>query len=464
MVLFALSFQGQVEKYGVYVGIAAFFGLAVLSLLYFSQARELKRLREWAGRAPERARELEQRVVAQATATASRRAPAMPGAPAKGGIAPPRRLAEMPAPPAAAQTAAGQQATELAEAVEQDEAAQQATNGNVPAPSAPGAAGAADGAAPPADGAEPARLADGDGEVAQPADGEQQAAAETETPAEQPAGELAEAARQPAGEAAEQPAGEAAEAARQPAGEPAQQPAGEPAEAKAEQPEPESPAEVRPGEVPAAVPRATPAQRVGVTPRPAPAPAPLRQPRPSATPAGRAAAPRRPGAAPVRRAPREGRSAGTIALFVGLAVLVLGGGAFVLSQLGGDDTPPAPNRTAPPPTEPDAGDGGAPAEPAKTAAETNVAVLNGTTFTGLAGQLADRVSQEGGYERGATETNTRDQTIQTSTVFYADGFRAHARKVGQLLSITAIEPLDEDTQALAPDADVVVLAGADQAP
>jgi len=33
MVLLALSFQGQVEKYGVYVGIAAFFGLAVLSLL-----------------------------------------------------------------------------------------------------------------------------------------------------------------------------------------------------------------------------------------------------------------------------------------------------------------------------------------------------------------------------------------------------------------------------------------------
>jgi hypothetical protein len=123
MVLFALSFQGQVEKYGAYVGIAAFFGLAVLSLLYFSQARELKRLREWAGRAPERARELEQRVVAQATATVARRAPAMPAAPAGaagGGIAPPRRLAEMPA---------SAQATQLAEAVEADPA----TNGNVPA-------------------------------------------------------------------------------------------------------------------------------------------------------------------------------------------------------------------------------------------------------------------------------------------------------------------------------------------
>ena len=115
MVLFALSFQGQVEKYGAYVGIAAFFGLAILSLLYFAQARELKRLREWAGRAPERARELEQRVVAQASAGVAPRGPAMP---AKGGIAPPRRLAEMPAPPAAAaQAAASAQATELADAV-----------------------------------------------------------------------------------------------------------------------------------------------------------------------------------------------------------------------------------------------------------------------------------------------------------------------------------------------------------
>src|ERR1700754_4711932 len=63
MVLFALSFQGQVEKYGAYVGIAAFFGLAVLSMLYFAQARELKRLREWAGRAPERAAELQDRAM-----------------------------------------------------------------------------------------------------------------------------------------------------------------------------------------------------------------------------------------------------------------------------------------------------------------------------------------------------------------------------------------------------------------
>src|SRR3954469_23370383 len=73
MVLLAFSLQDQVEKYGVYVGIAAFFGLAVLSLLYFAQAREVKRLREWAGRAPERAAELEQAVLDHAEEV--RRAP-----------------------------------------------------------------------------------------------------------------------------------------------------------------------------------------------------------------------------------------------------------------------------------------------------------------------------------------------------------------------------------------------------
>ena len=68
MVVFAFSIQDQVEKYGAYVGLAAFLGLAVLTVLYFAQARELKRLRDWAGRAPERAREVEAQAVANAEA------------------------------------------------------------------------------------------------------------------------------------------------------------------------------------------------------------------------------------------------------------------------------------------------------------------------------------------------------------------------------------------------------------
>ena len=62
----ALSLQDKIEQYGAYAGVAAVFGLGVLSLLYFAQAREVKRLREWAGRAPERAAELEARAVAAA--------------------------------------------------------------------------------------------------------------------------------------------------------------------------------------------------------------------------------------------------------------------------------------------------------------------------------------------------------------------------------------------------------------
>src|SRR5262245_64174786 len=91
----ALSLADQVEKYGAYAGIAAFLGLAVLSLLYFAQAREVKRLREWAGRAPERAREIEERAIAQADAArrpprpAPRPIPQPVGAAAPGGGAPP---------------------------------------------------------------------------------------------------------------------------------------------------------------------------------------------------------------------------------------------------------------------------------------------------------------------------------------------------------------------------------------
>ena len=44
-----------IQEIGSYAGFAAVLGLAVLSALYFSQARDVKRLREWAGRAPDRA-------------------------------------------------------------------------------------------------------------------------------------------------------------------------------------------------------------------------------------------------------------------------------------------------------------------------------------------------------------------------------------------------------------------------
>src|SRR3954466_10035252 len=61
MGLLGFSISNQVEQIGAICGFAAILGLAVLSVLYFAQAREVKRLREWAGRAPERDAELQAR-------------------------------------------------------------------------------------------------------------------------------------------------------------------------------------------------------------------------------------------------------------------------------------------------------------------------------------------------------------------------------------------------------------------
>src|SRR5690242_21193612 len=63
-----------VQEIGSYAGFAAVVGLAVLSALYFSQARDVRRLREWAGRAPERAAEEEARIAAQASTAQQQRA------------------------------------------------------------------------------------------------------------------------------------------------------------------------------------------------------------------------------------------------------------------------------------------------------------------------------------------------------------------------------------------------------
>ena len=49
-----------IEDIGPILGIVAFLGFAILALLIVLQAREVRRLREWAGRAPERAVEADE--------------------------------------------------------------------------------------------------------------------------------------------------------------------------------------------------------------------------------------------------------------------------------------------------------------------------------------------------------------------------------------------------------------------
>jgi hypothetical protein len=335
-----------VQEIGSYAGFAAVVGLAVLSALYFSQARDVKRLREWAGRAPERAAEQEQRIQA---------------------------------------------------------AAQQAQ--------APAAAAAA--------GAKPAS-------VAQPAPAQQGAA-----PAVQPV---------PGKVAAQAPA-----------------PATAPGKAGAQAPVPgKAPV---PAAGPAGAATAQPAQGQTATKAP-----PVITPRPAATGAGpRPAAGNKTSILPPSARPRPPwhrrihwpAPRYIVLLVVGLLV-VGGGAAYGVSELLGEGET---TRTAPAANGGEGGEGGG--RPARINPSTvTVSVLNGTTVPGLAAQIADKV-ESGGFQRGNVANATEQQRAE-SVVFYARGASREARAVARRLRISQIEQVDADTQALAGDATVIVVVGADR--
>jgi hypothetical protein len=90
----------------------------------------------------------------------------------------------------------------------------------------------------------------------------------------------------------------------------------------------------------------------------------------------------------------------------------------------------------------------------------NVAVLNGTSVPGLAAKVGDDVTANG-FKLG-TVSNSRGQFDQT-VVMYAPGQQRAARKVAHDLGVQPVQSIDRQTERLAPNADVVVVAGADRA-
>ena len=89
-------------------------------------------------------------------------------------------------------------------------------------------------------------------------------------------------------------------------------------------------------------------------------------------------------------------------------------------------------------------------------------MLNGTTVPGLAATLSDEVDKAG-FKIG-TITNFSDQQLAESVVQYAPGHEAEGRAVSRRLGIGQREPVNPSSQALAGDATVIVIAGADKAP
>jgi LytR cell envelope-related transcriptional attenuator len=429
-----------IQEIGSYAGLGAILGLAVLAALYFSQARDVKRLREWAGRAPERT--VEQTGVQRVTPVPKRPTPAQPARPAAPGAP--------AAKPAAAQAAAAGAAPATAQG---------------PAAATP--------AAQTGQGVPAAAKAAAAGEQAEAKEGEpEKAGAEAE---KEPAAAAAE--PEAAGVAAGPQPATAAAGAGQAGGE---GPAGPTAQAGPAAPEKPTPPAEAPGDgapaPPAPAPSGGPAPSgapptppSGAPPIPAGPGRPPRRPRVPVRPGeGRRPAPSQTAILPPRSDGRERRppwyrrvlSSPRYLVLVLAGILIVGGAtAFGVVELTRDEGGGQGPRGQVGP-----GDGDDRQEPRRRArvnpASVTVSVLNGTTVPGLAAQIGDKV--EGfGFQLGNI-TNSSDQQRAESVVMHAPGAERDAAAVGRRLGITQREPIDPDSQALGGDATVVVIAGQDQ--
>ncbi|MEJ7785960.1 MAG: LytR C-terminal domain-containing protein [Solirubrobacteraceae bacterium] len=392
----AFSLDSQIEQIGSLAGLAAILGLAVLSLLYFAQAREVRRLREWAGRAPERDAELQQRVAEDAARRTSGAAPVPAARPATAAA-----QAAGPKPASAPATAAGQ--TAIAKpGTPVPAGAPAATGATVTKPGAPSTA-----AVPSMPGAGPTAADAAPGAVT----------------GAKPGGPTS------------------APAAAKPATPPAQSPAKPPVPAAAPPSVPPKPA-IPPVSAQTAAGQVRPRRTVPLGATPSSATASARRDEPEER--DRLFSPR------------------AVAATALTAVLVVGI-LFVTGIVGGsgDDDKDKSPATATTTTETSPASGGpAAAEPA----DVPVAVLNGTTVTGLARQAADRLEARG-YPVAAV-TDAADQQQQVSLVGYADGFEDAAKRVARLVGISAaqVQALDPSTAAIAGDGvSVVVTMGLDKA-
>ncbi|MET0511137.1 MAG: LytR C-terminal domain-containing protein [Thermoleophilaceae bacterium] len=418
-----------VQEIGSYAGIASVVGVALLAALYFSQARDVKRLREWAGRAPERADQQQPavpgRVVAQPQA---KPAPSASGAPP----VPAQAVATGARPPAATPAAASGSAA-AARPVPPKPGA--------PATPAPATAGAPAGSTPANAPAAPAKA------PAVPAKGP--SVPGTAPPVPAPSG-------QPV------PAGVGAQASAQAPAKPA---APVPAGANSGAPAPLKPGVAAPGQNASA-----PARTGG------PATAAAKRPAEAGPSGGQPGQPSQATAIipPPDEEPWYRRLAARprYLVLVVAGVLILGSAvAFGVAQLAKDDDGGASTpASAPADNEQSQSDEaqdeeaakpkkGAPIEPSSV----TVAVLNGTTVGGLAAALGDQVGAAG-FQVGTVANFGPNQQLAESIVEYTKGHEREAAAVGRKLGISQRERARAESQELAGDATVIVIAGADQAP
>jgi hypothetical protein len=455
----ALSITNSVTQVGAVGAFVALLGIAILSLLVFSQAREIKRLREWAGRAPERSAELEQRISAQATSRAQvasttagaqmvpRTAPLSARGPST--IAPASRVAPVASLAGAAADAAltpgATQAPQSTPAISQPVSSPAASQNLQPAVAAtPGTATETSSeadvkpAGAPVDGS-PVSQAAASNAIGEPS--AQQANTES---AQKGAGAI------DAKSAAPVPA-TVAGAARAPL-------------APAAGAEPSS-------------------DESRLPPAPAPPSAPIRSsaPRAPSRPPAPAVAPPRSSAAGARKPPVAGtrspdsyrflkdepttRGRGR-ALIVGGSMLAVVAVVLVLSLSGGSHKNPSTSST--PTSATNTGPSRKHTSVTHAAAQVNpgaisVSVLNGTEINGLAHRIAASL-QEKGYKRATPLDGHPPGAYPKTIVEYESGHSADARSIAQVLDISAneVQPMQAAMLPLISGATVAIVAGEDQ--
>lgn len=453
---YAISARSFIDDFGAYAGFLAFVALALVALLIFSQARELRRLRDWGSQAHDRIAELE-RGLAAALDLARRPAPAprapQPG-PATTGAA------------AAARPGAGARATAPATLVGQTAAAG-ATRAGAPAPARTSAPvrptllpAAPVGVAGPA-------LASAT--VMIPLPGTPPSTHDVPEPVRDPEPEpeprrVAAPQRTVAADAsrAERVAGAAISRGRETS------PAPSSDEGNGHHDEP--PATLPPRPVPSRPAAGGPPRRAAAPrPRPTQPAAPLRSAGASSRAAGRGG-----GAPSLLDEPAPHRRRRLLAVLGVLAALVVVAGAAVM-LLGGGSNKPVRTQAVQAPLDGSAAAGRqarraqSTTAPAPPHASTTVAVLNGTPTAGLASTIAAQLTADG-FQQGAVE-NASDANRTATVVEYRDGAKAAAEEVARALnlppdSVMQILPQTEQVACSSTPctATVVVTVGADKQP
>jgi hypothetical protein len=96
----------------------------------------------------------------------------------------------------------------------------------------------------------------------------------------------------------------------------------------------------------------------------------------------------------------------------------------------------------------------------------SLAVLNGTTITGLARAVADDLTSFGYPEPNVVTNDTTNQARQHTTIYYEPGHKADAQGVAGCLHVgfDRVLAMEPSARALADRADVAVFVGADRVP